>query len=128
MNDINQRFQQRLDHAASTAIAIDVLQDRIVQLENEVDQLKFGNDQLKALKEKAVTDAEALKKKHHVQRQRIEQITEERDGALERLEKLEVTFRGCFSQDRPGVSRSARPGSEFVLNQSNRDRFSHPWA
>lgn len=77
-----------------------------MELEKEIYKLKSDNDQLKALKEKAVADTEALTKKHHVQRQRIEQITEERDGALERLERLEVTFRGCFSEDRPGVSRS----------------------
>lgn len=103
MNGITQRFQQRLDHAATTALTLDALQDRIVQLEKEVDELKSGNGQLKALKEKAVADAEALKKKQHLQRQKIEQITEERDGALQRLERLEVTFRGCFSEDRSGV-------------------------
>ena len=70
-----------------------------------MEKLKSDNDQLKALKEKAVVDAEALKKKHHAQKQKIEQITEERDGALQRLEKLQVTFRGCFSDDKPGVSR-----------------------
>lgn len=114
MNGITQRFQQRLDNAAGRASAstLDALQDRIVQLEKEVDKLNSDNDQLKALKEKVVADAEALKKKHHVQKQKIEQITEERDGALQRLEKLEVTFRGCFSQDRPGVS----PFGHWVRN------------
>lgn len=104
MSGITQRFQQRLDHAASTALTLDALQDRIVQLEKEIDKLKSDSDQLKVLKEKAVADAEALRKKHHVQRQKIEEITEERDSALQRLGKLEVTFRGCFSEDRPGVS------------------------
>ena len=103
VNGISQRFQQRLDHAASTASTLDALQDRIVQLEKEIERLKSDNDQLKASKEKAVADAESLKKKHHVQKQKIEQIAEERDDALQRLERLEVTFRGCFSQDRPGV-------------------------
>jgi len=106
VNGIAQRFQQRLDHVASTASTLDALQDRIVQLEREIDKLKSDNDQLEVLRERAVADAEALKKKHHLQRQRIGQITEERDGALQRLERLEVTFRGCFSEDRPGVSRS----------------------
>ena len=104
VNGITQRFQQRLDNAASTAPTLDALQDRIVQLEKEIGRLKSDNDQLKVLKEKAVANTEALKKKHHAQKQEIEQITEERDGALQRLERLEVTFRGCFSQDRPGVS------------------------
>lgn len=105
MNGVTQRLQQRLDHAATTLSTLDALQDRIVQLEKEIDKLKHDNGQLKASKEKAVTDVEALKRKHHVQKQRVGQITEERDDALQRLEKLEVTFRGCFSQDRPGVSR-----------------------
>jgi chromosome segregation ATPase len=108
VNGITQRFQQRLDHAVSTASTLDALQDRIVQLEKEIDRLKSDNDQLKALKEKVAADAESLKKKHNVQKQRIEQIAEERDDALQRLEKLEVTFRGCFSQDRPGVSLFGR--------------------
>lgn len=112
MSGITQRFQQRLDHAASTALTLDALQDRIVQLEKEIDKLKSDSDHLKALKEKAVADAEALKKKNHIQRQKIEQIIEERDGALQRLEKLEVTFRGCFPGDSPGVSCSVRPGSK----------------
>jgi len=93
-----------------------------------MDRLKSDNDQLKALKEKVVADAEALKKKHHVQRQKIEQITEERDGALQRLEKLEVTFRGCFTEDRPSVSRFVQLGLWLVWNQSDRDRFSRLWA
>ena len=114
VNGIAQRFQQRLDHAASTIPTLDALQDRIVELEKEISKLKSDNDQLKALKEKTVVDAEALKKKHHVQRQKIEQITEERDGALQRLEKLEVTFRGCFSGDRPGVSLSVQLGSKAI--------------
>lgn len=105
MNGITQRLQQRLAQAASTASTLDALQDRIVQLEKEVYELKSDNDQLRASKEKAAADAGALKKKHHDQKQKIEQITEERDGALQRLEKLEVTFRGCFSQDGSGVSR-----------------------
>ena len=105
MNGITQRFQQRLDHTASTAFTLDALQDRIVQLEKEIDKLKSDNDQLKVLREKAIADTEALKKKQHVQRQKIEQITEERDDALQMLEKVETTFRGCFSGDRPGVSR-----------------------
>lgn len=92
-----------------------------MQLEKEIDNLKSDNGQLKALKEKAVVDAEALKKKHHLQRQRIEEITEERDGALQRLERLEVTFRGCFSGDKPGVGCP----SGRVSNQSNHDRPSH---
>jgi len=106
VNGITQRFQQRLDHAATTAHTLDALQDRIVQLEKEIDKLRSDNYQLKVLKERAVADAETLKKKQNVQRREIEQITEERDGALQRLEKLEVTFRGCFSGDRPGVGRS----------------------
>ena len=117
MNGITQRFQQRLEHAAGTVPTLDALQDRIVQLEKEIDKLKSDGDKLKALKEKAVADAEALKKKNHIQRQKIEQIIEERDGALQRLEKLEVTFRGCFPGDRPGVSRSVRPGSKNCFEQ-----------
>ena len=105
VNGITQRFQQRLDQAASTAHTLDALQDRIVQLEKEIDKLKFDNN---ALKDKVVADAEASKKKHNVQRQQIEQITEERDGALQRLEKLEVTLRGCFPENRPAVSRHIR--------------------
>ena len=105
MNGISQRFHQRLEQAAPTAGALDVLQDRIVQLEKEIGKVKSDNDQLKVLNERAKADAEALRKKHHAQKQKIEQITEERDGVLQRLEKLEVTFRGCFSDDRPGVSR-----------------------
>ena len=120
MNGITQRFQQRLDHAASTAHTLDVLQDRIVQLEKEIDKLKSDNETLKG---KAVADVEALKKKHHVQRQEIEQITEERDTALQRLEKLELTFRGCFSEDRPGVSCSYSPHSQLLLNQGDHDRL-----
>ena len=110
MNGITQRFQQRLDHSAIKAPTLDALQDRIVELEKEIYKLKSDNDQLKALKEKAVADAELVKRKHHVQREKIEQITEERDDALQRLEKLEVTFRGCFPGDRPGVSRPVRLG------------------
>ena len=102
VNGITQRFQQRLEHAASTTQTLDALQDRIVQLEKEIDKLKYDN---KTLKEKAVADAEALKKERYVHGREIGQITEERDGALQRLEKLEVTLRGCFSEDRPGVSR-----------------------
>ena len=125
MNGITQRFQQRLEHAVSTAHTVDALQDRIVQLEKEIDKLKSDNDQLKALREKALADAEALKKKQHVQRQKIEEITEERDDALQRLEKLEVTFRGCFSEDRPAVSRFVQLGSKLVRSQSDRNYFSH---
>ena len=99
-----------------------------MQLEKEIDKLTSDNDQLKALKEKAVADAEVVRKRHHVQRQKIEQVTEERDDALQRLEKLEVTFRGFFPGDRPGVSRPARLGPKVILNQSDRDRFSHLWA
>ena len=119
MNGITQRFQQRLDHAASTALTLDALQDRIVQLEKEIDNLKSDNGQLNASKERAVVDAEVLMMKHHAQKQKIEQITEERDGALQRLEKLEATFRGCFSQDRPGVSLSG-----FGTRQSDCNHFS----
>jgi len=122
VNEITQRFQQRLDHAANTASTLDALQDRIVQLEKEIEKLKSDNDQLKTLREKAVADREALKKKHHVQRQRIEQITEERDGALQKLETLEITIRGCFSGDRSGVSRIVRLHSKLVLNQTGCDR------
>lgn len=75
------------------------------------------------MKEKAVADAEALKEKHRFQRQEIEQVTEERDGALLKLEKLQDTFRGCFSEDGPGVSCFVRLGSKFVLNQITRDRI-----
>ena len=121
MNNIT----QRLDHAASTSSTLDALQDRIVQLEKEIDELKFDNGQLKSLKEKAVADAEVLKRKHHAQKQKVEQITEERDGALQMLEKLEVTFRGCFSQDRPGVSRFGRASSQLLSNQGDNNRFSH---
>ena len=108
MNKITQRFQHQLNHATNTASTLDALQDRIVQLEKEIEKLKSDNDQLKALREKAVADTEALRKKHHVQRQKIEQITEEKNGALQKLETLEVTIRGCFSGDRPGVSRIVR--------------------
>ena len=116
VNGITQRFQHRLDDAATTASTLDALQDRIVQLEKEIEKLRSDNDQLKALREKAVADAQALRKKQHVQKQKIEQITEERDGALQKLETLEVTIRGCFSGDRPGVSRSVQLCSKLVLN------------
>ena len=122
MNGITQRFQRRLEQAANTASTFDALQDRIVQLEKEIEKLKSDNDQLKALREKAVADTEALRKKHHVQRQKIEQITEEKNGALQKLETLEVTIRGCFSGDRPGVSRIVRLLSKLVLNQTGCDR------
>ena len=112
MNGIAQRIQHRLEQAATTAGTLDALQDRIVQLEKEVDGLKSDNNQLKVLREKAVADTEALRKKHHAQKREIEEVSEERDDALQRLEKLEVTFRGCFSEDRPGVSWLVRPGSE----------------
>jgi len=128
VNGIAQRFQQRIDRAASTVLTLDALQDRIVQLEKEIDKLKSDNDQLEVLRERAITDAEALRKKHHLQIQKIGQITEERDDALQRLEKLEVTFRGCFSGDRPGVSRFVQLGWEIVLTQGGRDCCSRPWA
>ncbi|KAF9651119.1 hypothetical protein BDM02DRAFT_3259303, partial [Thelephora ganbajun] len=127
VNGITQRFQQRLNHAASTASTLDALQDRIVQLEKEIDKLKSDNDQLKVLKERAVADAEALKRGHHVQRQKIEQIAEERDGALQRLEKLEVTFRGCFSEDRPGSSVGVRtPERSNISVHEERARTKSP--
>jgi chromosome segregation ATPase len=108
VNGITQRFQQRLDHAVSAASTLDALQDRIVQLEKEIDKLKSDNDQLKTLKARAVADVETLKRRHYAQKEEIEQISEERDSAVQRLEKLEVTFRGCFSQDGPRVSPFGR--------------------
>lgn len=127
VNGISQRFQQRLEQAAPTAAALDVLQDRIVQLEKEIDKLKSENDQLKVLNEKAKGDAEALRKKHHAQRQKIEQITEERDSVSQRLEKLEVTFRGCFSDGRPGSSVGARsPDRSTFSVQDDRSRAKSP--
>ena len=125
VNGITQRFQQRLGDVASTASTLDALQDRIVQLEKEIYKLKSDNEQLSALKEKAVADAEALKKKHHAQKQKIEQIAEERDGALQRLEKLEVTFRGCFSEGGPGVRRFVGRGLE---TETSRYQLSRPSA
>ena len=85
-------------------------------------KLKSDNDQLNALREKSVADTEALRKKHHAQTQRIEEITGERNGALQRLETLEGTIRGCFSGDKIGVSRFVRLCSKLVLNQSGCDR------
>lgn len=125
MSGITQRFQYRLDHAASTTSTLDALQDRIVQLEKEIEKLKSDNDQLKALREKAVANAEALKRKHHVQRQKIEQIAEERDSALQKLEMLEVTIRGCFSGDRPGVSFFRSTLSENRVEPKQPQSLSH---
>lgn len=83
-----------------------------MQLEKEIGKLRSDNDELKIIRDKAVADAEALRRKHHAQRQKIEQITEEKGDALQRLEKLEVTFRGCFSENRSGVSWLVRLGSD----------------
>lgn len=74
----------------------EALQDRIVFLEAEARRLQEENGTLKTLNDELVSQIDGVQTRERLQMAEIERLIDERDDALQRLDKVENMFKGIF--------------------------------
>jgi chromosome segregation ATPase len=78
----------------------EALQDRLVFLETQETKLQDDNKELKFMNANLNAQVTKIKERGRLQGLEIEKLIDERDDALNRLEKVESAFKAIFSGDK----------------------------
>lgn len=104
MTSITDRLGRKQSQYFSDKRTKEALQDRIVFLEGEARKLQEENGRLKGENSESVSKIDEAQNRERLQGKEIQRLIDERDDALERLDKVENMFKGIFHGEK--VSRS----------------------